>query len=183
MPSIIAISGSLRKQSFNTALLNEAKRLQPSGCDIELVSINEIPLYNGDDEDAHGIPASVELVKNKLAKADGLLISTPEYNSSIPGVLKNAIDWMSRPTSDQAQVFHNKKVAVVGATPGGLGTVSAQLAWLQVLRNLNVDVWFEKKLYVSSAHNVFNDEMQLIDENVIENLQQYLQGFVDYIQR
>src|SRR4051812_13494353 len=118
MPTILGISGSDRAGSFNAALLRAFVAAAPPGTVIEVASIREVPLYDGDWEAAHGVPEPVRQLKDRLAAADGLLLVTPEYNNSLPGVLKNAIDWMSRPPSDVDHVFGGKPVAIAGATPG-----------------------------------------------------------------
>src|SRR5690348_9218282 len=110
MSTIIGLSGSLRAQSYNAALLRAAANLMPQGATLEIASIKDIPLYDGDLEDAHGIPSVVTQLQDRIAKADGLLLVTPEYNNSIPGVFKNAIDWLSR--GDAKRVFANCPVAV-----------------------------------------------------------------------
>src|SRR3954469_1439969 len=97
----------------------------PAGAELRIEAIEGIPLYNGDVEAAEGLPARVVELKKKIADADGLLLATPEYNNSIPGVFKNAIDWLSRPASDIPAVFGRKPVAVIGASPGGFGTLSS----------------------------------------------------------
>ena len=118
MPTIIGLPGSVRQGSFNAALLRAAIELAPATIAIETASIAGIPLYNGDEEAAHGIPEPVRALKDRIAAADGLLLATPEYNNSIPGVFKNAIDWLSRPMSDIPRVFGGRAVALMGATPG-----------------------------------------------------------------
>src|SRR5262245_61149336 len=100
MATVIGISGALRRGSYNAALLRGAVELAPAGLSIEVASIREFPLYDGDLEAEHGIPAPVRALKDRIASADGLLLVTPEYNNSIPGVFKNAIDWLSRPPND-----------------------------------------------------------------------------------
>jgi NAD(P)H-dependent FMN reductase len=112
---LVGFSGSLRKGSFNAALLRAAGAMMPAGSQLETMSIAAFPLYNGDDEAAHGIPAEVAALKEAIAAADGLLIATPEYNNSIPGVTKNALDWLTRPPDDIPRVFAGKPVAVMGA--------------------------------------------------------------------
>src|SRR5262245_58190471 len=119
MTTIVGISGSLRRDSFNTALLRVAAQLMPEGAELAIETIAGIPLYDGDVEASEGIPPRVVQLKNRISNADGLLLATPEYNNSIPGVLKNAIDWCSRPTTDIKSVFGGKPVALIGASPGG----------------------------------------------------------------
>jgi NAD(P)H-dependent FMN reductase len=181
MLKIIGISGSLRRDSFNTALLRAASALMPEGAELSVRMINGIPLYDGDAEAASGVPAVVSELKEAVAAADGLLLATPEYNNSIPGVLKNAIDWMSRPQSDLKRVFGGKPVAVIGATPGGFGTILSQNAWLPVLRYLGTRPWCEGRLLVSRAPNVFDASGAMTDEKVQEQLELFLQGFVAFI--
>jgi NAD(P)H-dependent FMN reductase len=178
---IVGISGSLRKGSYNTALLRAAVGLMPQGAELEIGSIAGIPLYDGDLEAAQGIPTAVQLLKNSIAEAQGLLLVTPEYNNSIPGVFKNAIDWLSRPPADIAKVFGERPVGVVGASPGGFGTILAQNAWLPVLRTLGTRTWFGGRLQVSRAGNVFNAAGELTDEAARTQLRKYLGGFVDFI--
>lgn len=119
MATIIGLSGSLRKASFNAGLLRAAKDVTPSGVELKIESIRGIPLYDGDEEAAHGLPDTVKTLKEAVATADGLLLVTPEYNNGMPGVFKNAIDWLSRPANEVKRVFGGKPVAVIGATPGG----------------------------------------------------------------
>lgn len=179
MAKIIGVSGSLRAGSYNSALLRVAATLMPSGATLEIASIRGIPLYDGDVEVKDGIPPQVEQLKNQIAAADGLLLATPEYNNSMPGVLKNAIDWLTRPPADIARVFGKRPVAVIGASPGGFGTILAQNAWLPVLRTLGMQPWFGGRLMVSRAGNVFDDAGELVDGKVRTQLQQFLQGFVE----
>lgn len=178
MTEIIAISGSLREGSFNTALVNAAAKMYPD--EITVGSINGIPLYNADFEDNQGIPAVVADLKDRIAGADGLLIATPEYNNSVPGVLKNAVDWLSRPPDDIPRVFHDKPVAVTGASPGGFGTVQSQSAWLPVLRTLRTRPWFSGRLMVSRASKLVDDEGVLTDEDTLGRLRDFVGGFIEF---
>jgi chromate reductase len=178
MAKIVGISGSLRKGSFNTALLNEAARLMPGGATLSVETIHGIPLYDADAEAADGIPKRVQGLKDAVAAADGLLIVTPEYNNSMPGVFKNAIDWMSRPPADIGRVFGGKPVTMIGASPGGFGTILSQEAWLPVLRTLGTKPWFGGRLYVSRAGNVFDADRNMTDETVKDLLAKFLAGFV-----
>ncbi|EAR20675.1 NADPH-dependent FMN reductase [Nitrococcus mobilis] len=177
MTKIIGIAGSLRQGSYNAALLRTAAELLPPGTTLEIASIKAIPLYNGDLE-AGGIPQPVSQLKARLAAADGLLLASPEYNNSIPGVLKNVIDWLSRPPADIPAVFGNRPVALMGATPGGFGTVLAQSAWLPVLRTLRMRPWFGGRLLVSHAGDVFDETGAIMNAQVRDQLQQFVHGFV-----
>ena len=177
MTKIVGIAGSLRTASFNAALLRTAATLMPQGTRLEIASIKGIPLYDGDVEDAEGIPPTVTALKDRIAAADGLLLVTPEYNNSMPGVFKNALDWLSRPPADSARVFANRRVALIGASPGGFGTILAQNAWLPVLRTLGMQPWFNGRLMVARAGSVFNEQGDLADEKIRAQLQQFLQGF------
>ena len=177
MTKLIGLSGSLRQGSFNSALLRAASELMPDGADLTIGTINGIPLYNEDVETAEGIPEPVTALKDAIAGADGLLLATPEYNNSIPGVFKNAIDWLSRPPADIGRVFGGKPVALIGASPGGFGTILSQNAWLPVLRTLGAEFWSGGRLLVSRARNVFDQDGALADETVREQLRRFVQDF------
>ncbi len=177
MKTIIGISGSLRKGSFNSALLREAAKSAPSGVEVVIKSIEAIPLYNGDVEAESGIPEPVQELKDAIAEAQGLLVATPEYNNSIPGVLKNAIDWLSRPPSDIKPVFGGKPVALMGASTGGFGTTLSQNAWLAVLRTLGTKPWFGGRLLVSRARQVIGDDGEIQDDGLKEQIRKFVEGF------
>ena len=179
MTTLIGISGSLRQGSFNSSLLRAATALTPEGVTLEIASIRDIPLYDGDVE-LQGVPSAVSALKERIANCDGLLLVSPEYNNSIPGVLKNAIDWLTRPPGDIARVFHGRPIAVMGASPGPFGTLLAQNAWLSVFRTLRTRPWFEGRLMVSRAESVFNEHGELIDEKVRGQLRQFVQGFTAF---
>jgi NAD(P)H-dependent FMN reductase len=181
MAKLIGISGSLRKGSYNTALLRAATMAVPSGTEFILGDIRDIPLYDGDVEASQGIPPAVEALKDAIAKADGLIIATPEYNNSMSGVLKNAIDWLSRPPADIKRVFGGKPVAIMGASPGGFGTILSQNAWLPVLRTLGTLPWFEGRLLVSRAQNVFDENGGITDQAIQAQLKQFVEGFVQFV--
>lgn len=136
MTRILGISGSLRAGSFNSALLRAAQSHVPPGVTLDVVTLHGIPLYDGDIEAREGSPAAVVALKERIVAGDGVLLATPEYNNGIPGVFKNAIDWLSRPPADAARIFNDRPFAVIGASPGGFGTILAQSAWLSVLRTL-----------------------------------------------
>jgi len=178
---IIGIAGSVRTGSHNAALLRAAAELAPEGMTVEMCSIAAIPLYNGDLESERGVPAPVTELKDKIAAAQGLLLVTPEYNNSIPGVFKNAIDWLSRPPRDIPRVFGDRPVALMGATPGAGGTRLAQAAWLPVLRTLGTRPWFRKQLYVAGAPQVFDAEGRLTDEKIRKQLGEFIAGFASFV--
>jgi chromate reductase len=180
MTTILGLSGSLRSGSINSALLRVAATEMPAGATLEIGSIKGIPLYDGDVESSQGIPKAVADLKERIVAADGLLLVTPEYNNSIPGVFKNAIDWLSRPDSDIARVFGGRPVGVIGASPGGFGTLLSQTAWLPVLKTLRTAAYFGGRLQVSRAREVFNPEGELIDDKVREQLRKYLAGFAEF---
>ena len=179
MTKLIGISGSLRRASFNTALLRAAAKLMPDGSELEIKTLHDKPHYDADVE-ARGIPESVTSFKDRVAAADGLILSTPEYNNSMPGVLKNAIDWLSRPDVDIKRVFGGKPVALIGATPGGFGTILSQAAWLPVLRTLGTEFWSEGRLLVSRARSVFDADGNLTDQKVRELLRSFIESFVEF---
>ena len=181
MTTLIGLSGSLRQGSFNSALLQAARELMPEGSELTVGTIHGIPLYNGDVEATEGIPEPVAVLKDAIAAADGLLLATPEYNNSIPGVFKNAIDWLSRPPADIKRVFGGKPVALMGASPGGFGTVLAQSAWLPVLRTLGAELWSGGRLLVSRAQGVFGEDGTLADQKVGEQLRTFVQGFAAFV--
>jgi chromate reductase len=178
--NIIGFSGSLRRQSFNSSLLRAAVSLMPEGATLEIASIAEFPLYDADVEHGSGIPAAVTNLKDRIAAAHGLLIATPEYNNSIPGVAKNAIDWLSRPDADIKRVFGDRAVALMGASPGAFGTTLSQTAWLPVFRTLRTRPYWEGRLMVSHAHTVFSESGELTDEKTRERLRHFVHGFVRF---
>lgn len=180
---IVGLSGSLRSGSFNAHLLRAAARVAPAGMEIEVETIRGVPLYDGDVEAAEGIPARVAELKDKIAAADGLFLVTPEYNNSIPGVFKNAIDWLTRPAGDIPRVFGGKPVAFIGASPGGFGTILSQEAWLPVLRTLGTAPWFGGRLMVSRAHKVFDEQGAILDPAIEEALKTYVAGFGEHVRR
>jgi NAD(P)H-dependent FMN reductase len=182
MTKVLGISGSLRRGSYNSSLLRAAARLMPAEATLEIASIRGIPLYDADME-AQGIPAVVTQLKDAIIAADGVLLVTPEYNNSLPGVFKNAIDWLSRPASDVKRVFGGRRFAIIGASPSGFGTVLSQTAWLPVMRTLGTQPWFGARLMVARAGGVFDDGGNLKDPLVEEQLKQFLAGYVSFLRR
>lgn len=183
MITIIGLSGSLRNGSYNSALLRAAKDLTPAEASLDIASIRDIPLYDADVEAETGIPPAVTALKDRIAAANGLLLVTPEYSNSMPGVFKNAVDWLTRPPSDSGRVFRDRPVAVMGATPGRGGTLLAQSAWLPVLRTLGTRTWFGPRLTVSDAGKVFGPQGELLDDTVRTQLRSFMAGYVEFIKR
>lgn len=181
MARILGISGSLRAGSFNTALLRAAQALHVQGVELELATLHGIPLYDGDLEQREGEPPAVAALKARVLACDGLLLATPEYNNGIPGVFKNAIDWLSRPPAEAPAVFGGRPVALVGASPGGFGTILAQDAWLPVLRTLGIRFWSQGRLMVSRAGQAFDAQGALVDERTTGQLAAFLAGYRDFI--
>lgn len=183
MPTIVAIAGSLRTRSYNLMLLRAAIELAQAGTTVEPASIKDIPLYDGDVEAAQGLPPAVAALKDHIVRADGVLLVTPEYNNSVPGVFKNAIDWSSRPASDIPRVWGGKPVGVIGATPGGGGTGLSQAAWLPVLRTLGTLPFFGARVQVAHASKVFDENGALIDAAIRTQLTSYLAAFASFVIR
>ena len=180
MLTIVGISGSTRRGSFNSALLRALASAAPQDAQVRIESIAAIPLYNGDEEAEHGVPEPVARLKEAIAAAHALLLVTPEYNNSIPGVAKNAIDWCTRPPKDVPRVFGGKPVAIAGASPGGFGTVLSQNAWLPVFRTIGADL-YPGKLLVSRAGSVFDGNGDITDAAVKENVAKFMTGFLAYV--
>jgi chromate reductase, NAD(P)H dehydrogenase (quinone) len=178
---IVGISGSLRQGSFNTALLRAASEVAPAGVTIDVHTIHGIPLYDADIENGPGIPEAVTKLKDAIASSDGLLLVTPEYNNSIPGVFKNAIDWLSRPDADIARVFRGRPVAIMGASPGRFGTTLSQAAWLPVIRTLGMRPWLDERLLVFEARKAFDPAGQLVDPHTRERMVKFVEGYCAFV--
>lgn len=183
MPTLIGISGSLRRGSLNTLLLRAAAEATPSGTTLTVVTLHGIPLYDGDLEAESGPPEAVTRLKEQLAGSAGFLLVTPEYNNSIPGVLKNAVDWLSRPGADMPRVFGGKPVALMGASPGPAGTLLSQTAWLPVLRTLGTVPWFGGRMMVGKASEVFDGDGKIKDTAVRGQLEKFVSGFAQFAER
>lgn len=164
---ILGISGSLRSDSHNTNLLRAAARALPQGVELEIYDgVRELPLYDP-DVDVEPVPAEGAALREAIAEADGLLIATPEYNGSIPGALKNALDWASRPFPDNA--LRGKPVAVIGASTGLFGAVWAQAETRKVLGIIGADV-IDGELPVGQAHNAFGEDGLLAEPDLHDAL-------------
>jgi NAD(P)H-dependent FMN reductase len=177
MIRILGVSGSLRVGSYNTALLRAAQSLAGPAIEFEVATLHGIPLYDGDIEQREGLPMAVTALKEKVVASDGVLLATPEYNNGIPGVFKNAIDWLSRPPADAARVFADRSFGLIGATPGGFGTILAQNDWLPVLRTLGVRHYTGRRLMVSLAQQVFDASGLILDESVRSQLARFVADF------
>ncbi|WP_158046692.1 NADPH-dependent FMN reductase [Skermanella pratensis] len=175
---IVGISGSLRKGSLNSAALRAARDLAPPGVTVEIFDIAGIPLYNDDTRNENGYPAPVQALRDALKAADGILFATPEYNYSVPGVLKNAIDWASRPPE---QPFDAKPIAIMGASPGVLGTVRAQTHLRQFFVYLNGLVLNRPEVMIGQANSKFDPEGRLTDQGTADFLKTFLASFADHI--
>lgn len=172
---VLGISGSLRRSSFNTALLESAAQLLPPGMTLEIYDLSALPMYNQDDEKP--FPPEVEDFRRRLALADALLIATPEYNASITGALKNAIDWASRPPS---QPLNGKPVAIMGASTGNFGTLRAQLHLRQILTHVGALTLPKPEVLVARAGQAFTPDGDLIDETARGFLRDLLVALADW---
>ncbi len=176
--SVLGFAGSLRAGSYNRALLRAAIELAPAGMEIRLFErLGEVPLYDADLE-ARAVPEPVAAFKEAIRAADGLLIATPEYNHSLPGVLKNAIDWASRPASDPA--FGDKPVAILGATPGIGGTIRGQMALRQALDAAAL-ILPKPEVFIAKAGERFDPTGRLTDEATRKHVARLLEAFRDWI--
>ena len=176
---IIGISGSLRKASYNTALLRTLISLQPQGMEIEPIRLNGIPVYDGDDEKATGKPAAILELDQKIRASDGVIIVTPEYNFSIPGGLKNATDWLSRGASP----LKGKRIGIMGGSDGPIGTARSQYHLRQTLQAHEAIVMPRPEIFVSTAHEKFDAQGNLTDEATLKRLGKWLKAFADWVEK
>lgn len=158
--NVLGICGSLRKDSYNAMALRAAQKLAPAGVQVTIADLAPIPLYN-EDVRAAGEPAAVTALKAQVRAADAVLIVSPEYNFSIPGVLKNTLDWMSRPPEPP---FDGKPVAIMGATTGPVGTARMQYDLRKVLVFMNTFTVNKPEVFIASANTKFNAQGELTDE-------------------
>ena len=176
--NVVGFAGSLRRGSYNRALLRAATELAPSALHIVIHELDGIPLYNGDIE-AAGAPPSVVQLRDAIRKADGLLIATPEYNHGVPGVLKNTIDWLSRPPRNSA--LNGKVAAVMGASPGMTGTARGQSQLRQAFVFTNTYALLQPEVLVGHAHEKFGADGRLVHQATRDFLGTFLQRFTDLI--
>ena len=177
--SILGISGSGRKRSYNTALLEAAKQLLPQNATLEVADVSKLPLYNQDLE--HDLPEAVKDLKKKIRTADAILIATPEHNYSVTAVLKNAIEWGNRPPGDAS--WSGKPAAVISASTGLRGGVRAQLHLRQIMIDLNMYSINRPLLLVANAKDKFNQDLKLTDEETIQTLREVLSALVEWTRR
>jgi chromate reductase len=177
---VLGIVGSLRAASLNAGLLRAAGELAPAGMEIERFDLAPVPPYNADVE-AHGDPEPVAALKAAIRAADGLLIATPEYNYGVPGVLKNAIDWASRPPASTP--LRGKPAALMGATPGMGGTIRAQLQLRQAFVFTQTLAMLQPEVLVARASEKFDGQANLTDDATRQHLGKMLAAFADWIRR
>ena len=176
--NVVGFAGSLRRGSYNRALLRAATELAPPSLHIVIHDLDGIPLYNGDIE-AAGAPPSVVQLRDAVRQADGLLIATPEYNHGVPGVLKNTIDWLSRPP--RKSELNGKVAAVMGATPGTLGTARAQSQLRQAFVFTDTYALLQPEILVSHAPEKFDADDRLVHQPTRDVIATFLRRFTDLI--
>jgi len=177
---ILAISGSLRSGSFNTRLLRAIAAAAPEALRLDIITPRGVPLYDGDEEAKQGIPRIVEELQERIRAADGIVISTPEYNFSVPGVLKNMIDWLSRGAH---QPFNGKHIGIVGASAGPIGTARAQYHLRMVLQALNGVVMPRPEIFMSNSGDKFAPDGTLTDEATNKVIGVWLKHFEPWARR
>ena len=177
---ILGIPGSLRRGSYNRGLLRAAAEVAPDGVEVQIAELAEVPLYNADVE-ASGAPEPVRELKDWIARVDALLIATPEYNYSIPGVLKNAIDWASRPPSETP--LRHKPIALMGASGGLSGTIRAQMALRQVFVFTESFVMLKPELMVPRAPELFDADGNLQDPAIRDRVRAVIEALIGWTRR
>lgn len=178
---LVTLLGSLRKGSYNAMLMRALPGLAPEGVSIvEGPSVGDLPIYNADDQNADGFPARVQEIGKAVAEADGVVFVTPEYNYSVPGGLKNAIDWVSRMNP---QPFAGKPVAIQTASQGMMGGVRCQLALRQVLLFLKADAFTTPEVIVGQAQNKFDGQGRLTDEATAKAIAAQLEAFAAFVRK
>lgn len=177
--TILGIPGSLREGSYNRGLLESAADVAPDGVAVDILDLHDVPMYDYDVEQ-EGDPEPVTELKRRIADADGVLIATPEYQHGIPGVLKNALDWASRPPGESVMI--DKPVTTVGASPSPVGTARAHLQLRRTLLYLQADIVSKPEVLVSSAPEKFEDG-RLTDEDSLGFLTQLMETFTEHIRQ
>ncbi|MEW9503024.1 NADPH-dependent FMN reductase [Jeotgalibacillus marinus] len=175
---VLGFAGSLRKESYSRSLLREAIKLSPNEMEITEFDLNDIPMFN-EDVEKQGDPTIVNEFKDAIRNSDALLIVTPEYNSGIPGVLKNALDWASRGGKDAPLL--KKPVAIMGSTPGRAGTAQAQSQLRQTLSSTRSFVMVEPQVLISEVHKKFDKESQMTDEKTGQYVSRLLESLVKWV--
>jgi chromate reductase len=173
---VLGFAGSLRESSFNRGLLVNACEVLPEGLELEVIELNEIPLYN-DDQNKDHLPKALTEFREKIIAADALLIASPEYNYSITGVLKNALDWVSSNTF--GNIISGKTIAIMGASRGLVGTARGQLHLRQVLHAMNARPLIRPEVYVRRAGELFDESGNLIDTATIEKIRELLYALLE----
>ncbi len=177
---LLGFTGSLRQESYNRALLHATIDAAPEGVTVKTTEIGDIPLYNA-DLDTESPPEPVRRFREEIGAADGLLIATPEYNYSIPGGLKNAIDWASRPA--MSSVLKRKPIGIMGTGSGRFGSVRAQMALRQVFVFTESYVMLKPEIVLPNAAIIFDAQRNLVDDDVRSLLAQYMSAFADWTRR
>ena len=177
MFNIAAVVGSLRKESFNKKLMHALDKLNHPNIKFSILNIEEIPLFNQDNE--RPLPAKVAHFKNEITQADGVLFVTPEYNRSVPGVLKNVIDWGTRPYGENC--FEKKPTAIIGTSPGAIGTAVAQAHLRSILTSIGATLLGLPEVYLVFKENLIDENFNVTDEKTKNFLQTFLNQFNEWI--
>ena len=177
--NILGIAGSLRRQSYNRSALRAAKQLCPDGCNLNIFELDGIPLFSEDDE--KNPPTKVVELKQQIRAADAILFVTPEYNYSVPGVLKNAIDWGSRPYGDSA--WDGKPAAIMGASVGNIATARAQYHLRQICVFLNLHLLNKPEVMIGNASQRFDAAGNLSDDSTKQHIRTLLESLVEWTRR
>lgn len=176
--NIIGISGSLRVKSYNTALLRASQKHAPEGMNIEIVSIDGVPVFNQDIEESN-FPSQVQALREKIQTADGVILAVAEFNRTPSGALKNFLDWTSRPESEP-NPWNGKPVAIFGVSSGPRGASFAQYDIRRVMGYFNARVMGQPEVYVGPAEQKFDDTLELSDERTIKTVSKFLNAFNDF---
>lgn len=174
--NIIGLSGSLRKNSYNLSTLKFIKENMPEGVNFDILDLSLIPMFNEDLEETN--PKEVEILKQKIMAADGIVISTPEYNHSIPPILKNALDWASR---GETKVLSGKPLAIISASPSMLGGVRAQYQLREICVSLDLQPLNKPEIFIARAHEKFDENGKLVDENTKSLVLKIINTLIDKI--